>query len=46
MEDSSDIFTDVPKRTPLTKHELSTDVPNRMKPNPIPFALQEQVKRK
>ncbi|XP_062585038.1 uncharacterized protein LOC134246689 [Saccostrea cucullata] len=47
VEEFGDIFTDVPKKTPLTKHSVktSTDVPIHMKPYPIPYALQDQVKR-
>lgn len=47
VEEFGDIFTDVPKRTHLMKHSLktSTEVPIQMKPYPIPYALQDKVKR-
>ncbi|XP_065921959.1 uncharacterized protein [Magallana gigas] len=47
VEAFGDIFTDVPKRTHLMKHSLktSTEVPIQMKPYPIPYALQNKVKR-
>lgn len=47
VEDFSDSFTDVPKRTHLTKHSMksSTDVPIQRKPYPIPYALQNYVRR-
>ena len=42
VKEFSDNFTDVPK----TQHKVktSTDVPIQMKPYPIPYALQDQVK--
>lgn len=47
VEAFGDIFTDVPKRTPLTKHSMktSTDVPIQRKPYPIPYALKDHVRR-
>lgn len=47
VEEFGDSFTDVPKRTHLMKHSLktSTEVPIQMKPYPIPYALQDKVKR-
>ncbi|XP_065939476.1 uncharacterized protein [Magallana gigas] len=47
VEEFGDIFTDVPKRTHLMKHSFktSTEVPIQMKPYPIPYALQDKVKR-
>ncbi|KAL5021228.1 hypothetical protein ScPMuIL_000383 [Solemya velum] len=47
LSEFSDVLSDVPKQTSLITHSVktTTDIPIHRKPYPIPYALQDKVKK-
>ncbi|XP_033730041.1 uncharacterized protein LOC117319318 [Pecten maximus] len=47
LQEFSDVMTDLPGCTPLTKHDIrtTTDQPVRVKPYPVPYQVTETIKR-